>query len=609
LTTSILIVEDELLVAKDIRRFLQGLDYEVVGMAVAGDEAVRKSLELRPDLILMDIRLKGEMDGITAVEQIREQFDVPVVYLTAQWDKKTRERARATGAYGYVLKPWVERELEIGIEMALAIHTKERQVAESEERVRRIVQNALDAVVMMDAEGTILDWNPQAETTFGCPRNEALGQKVADLIIPPQLREAHTRGLANFQATGRGRILNQRIEFTAVRIDGGEFPVELAVTPVRSGESYVFSAFIRDITDRKLSRERIEASERKYRTLVETTNTGFLITDEQGRVIDANSEYVRLCGHMTLSDVCGRSVLEWTVQYHRERHAKEIRMCLESEASRSFEIRYGKATGRFTPIEVNATRLQTEDGWRILSLCRDITDRQRHEQELEEYAGAVSHDLKKPLGMVMRHIQRLEKRLHDHLGDADLEHIRTAVQGTKHMERLIEELKNNEEFGRRAVEPVDCNHVLARVLEVLGPDIDAASAVLKADSLPMVIANEWELMIVFQNIIGNAIKYCADRRLQIYITAQRQGNDWQFSVRDNGIGIQAKDTSEVFQIWKRLFQKQDVEGRGIGLANCKKAIERRGGRIWVESQPGEGSTFLFTLPADDKPLTANDKRS
>ena len=115
--------------------------------------------------------------------------------------------------------------------MALAIHTKERQVAESEERVRRIVQNALDAVVMMDAEGTIIDWNPQAEKTFGWLRNEALGKKVADLIIPPQLREAHTRGLANFQATGRGRILNQRIEFTAIRRDGDEFPVELAVTP------------------------------------------------------------------------------------------------------------------------------------------------------------------------------------------------------------------------------------------------------------------------------------------------------------------------------------------------------------------------------------------
>lgn len=601
MATRILIVEDEILVARDIRRFLIGIDYEVVAMAVSGAEAVEKALDLRPDLILMDIRLKGEMDGITAVERIREQIDVPVVYVTAQWDKQTRDRARATGAHGYVVKPWVERELEIGIEMALAIHAKERQVTESEERVRRIVENALDAVVMMDAKGAVIDWNPQAEKTFGWPRDEALGRKVADLIIPPHLREAHTRGLANFQTTGRGRILNQRIEFTAIRRDGGEFPVELAVTPVRSGESYVFSAFIRDITERKQSRERIESSERKYRTLVETTNTGFLIIDEQGQVIDANAEYIRLSGHMTLNDIRGRSVLDWTVEYHRDHHAEELRKCFASETSRSFEIRYGDAAGRFTPIEVNATRLQTEDGWRLLSLCRDITDRKRHEQELEEYAGAVSHDLKKPLGMVMRHVQRLEKRMHDQLGDADREHVQTAIQGTKHMERLIEDLKDNEEFGRRAAEAVDCNHVLAEVVEVLGADIDASSAVIKVDSLPSVIANEWELMIVFQNLIGNAINYRADRPLQIHIAAQRQGNDWQFSVRDNGIGMQAKYTSEVFQIWKRLFQKKDVEGRGIGLANCKKAIERRGGRIWVEAQMGEGSTFFFTLPAVDEP--------
>ncbi len=282
MATSILIVEDEVLVAKDIRRFLQGLGYDVCGMAVSGEEAVESSLELRPDLILMDIRLKGDVDGITAVERIREQFDVAIVYLTAQWDRPTRERARTTGAYGYVLKPWVERELEIAVEMALAIHAKERQLSESEERVRLIVEHALDAVVMMNADGAIIDWNPQAVEIFGWSRDEALGRKVVDLIIPEHLREAHRQGLAGFHSTGRGRILNQRIESTAIRRDGREFPVELTVTPVRSGESCIFSAFLRDITERKHSRERIEASERKYRTLVETTNTGLLIADEDG---------------------------------------------------------------------------------------------------------------------------------------------------------------------------------------------------------------------------------------------------------------------------------------------------------------------------------------
>jgi signal transduction histidine kinase len=123
---SILIVEDELLVAKDIRRFLRGLGYEVPEMAASGAEAVELALQFRPDLILMDVQLNGEMDGIDAVARIRERLDVPVVYLTGHWDTKTRERASENGAFGYVIKPWVERELEIGIEMALAIYARER---------------------------------------------------------------------------------------------------------------------------------------------------------------------------------------------------------------------------------------------------------------------------------------------------------------------------------------------------------------------------------------------------------------------------------------------------------------------------------------------------
>lgn len=597
--TTILIVEDETLVAKDIRRFLQGLGYEVVGIAGSGDEAIRLALDARPDLVLMDIRLKGDMDGITAAKRIRESFDVPIVFLTAQWDKQTRERAKGTGAYGYVLKPWVERELEIGVEMALAIHAKERQVTESEERVRRIVENALDAVVMMDGDGKIIDWNPQAEKTFGWSREEALGRPVAELIVPADLREAHERGLAAAHTTGRGGILNKRIEITALRRDGTRFPVQLAVTPIRSADSFIFSAFIRDITESKRSREALEASERKYRTLVETTNTGFLIKDGDGRVIDANAEYVRLSGHLTLQDIRGRSVQKWTAEYHQDRNAEEIRNSLESDQTRTYEVHYVDSNRRITPIEINATRLQTDDGVWILSLCRDITERKRQERELAEYAGAVSHDLKKPLGMVMRHVQRLERRYRDQLDETALEHIRTAIQGTKDMERLIDDLKDNEQFGRRAAEPVDCNRALKRVLEVLGPEIDESHAALEVEPLPTVIANEWELIVVFQNLIGNAIKYRGDEPPHIRVGARRENANWLFSVRDNGIGMEPKDTVKVFQIWERLLQKPGVEGTGIGLANCKKAIERRGGRIWTDSEPGAGSTFFFTLPAHD----------
>jgi PAS domain S-box-containing protein len=600
--TTILIVEDEMLVAKDIRRFLQALDYEVLGIAASAEEAIESALDSRPDLILMDIRLKGEMDGITAAEKIRERLDVPVVFLTAQWDKKTRERAKATGAYGYVLKPWVERELEIGVEMALAIHAKERQVTESEERVRRIMETALDAVVMMDADGIVVDWNPQAENTFGWSRDEALGRPVAELIVPPGYREGHLRGLEIARATGRGGILNKRIEIDALRRDGTVFPVQLAVTPIRSGESCIFSAFIRDITESKRARDALQANETKYRTLVEATNTGYLIIDERGRVIEANAEYIRLSGHLTLNDIRGRSVLEWTVEHLRERHVEEIRKCLESSSSHSFETRYGEADGRSIPIEVNAKGLWTRDGWQIVSLCRDITSRKRHEQQLEEYASAVAHEVKGPVRTMLWCSVSLQRNVQDKLGESELNELQKVSQKAEELKQVCLALEYNENLGRTAAGPVDCNPILSAVRERLRPEIEAAQATIEADSLPTVIADEGELPIVFQNLISNAIKYRADRPLQIHIASQRHGSDWQFSVRDNGIGIDPRKTSEVFQIFKRLKEKEDVEGLGVGLANCKNIIERRGGSIWVKSEPGVGSTFYFTLPAvDDAP--------
>jgi light-regulated signal transduction histidine kinase (bacteriophytochrome) len=171
------------------------------------------------------------------------------------------------------------------------------------------------------------------------------------------------------------------------------------------------------------------------------------------------------------------------------------------------------------------------------------------------------------------------------------------------MERLIDDLKDNEQFGRRAAEPVDCNRVLQRVMEVLGPDIDGANALLDVEPLPTVIANEWELIVVFQNLLSNAIKYRGDQPPHIRVGARPEHGNWLFWVQDNGIGMEPKDTQKVFQIWERLLQKPEVEGTGIGLANCKKAIERRGGRIWAESEPGSGSTFFFTLPAHEEPAS------
>ena len=551
----------------------------------------------------MDIRLKGEMDGITAAQHLRSQRDIPIVYLTAQWDKQTRERAKSTGAYGYVLKPWVERELEIAVEMGLAIHFKELEVKASEERMRLIFENALDAVVTMDAAGNISGWNPQAEKTFGWTKDEVLGRSLSETIIPPAYREEHERGLKHFLATGAGPLFHKRIEFSAIHRDGREFPVELAVSPLITRSEPSFCAFVRDITKRNQSQQWLEQSEQKYRALVETTGTGYVIMDSDGRVIDANAEYVRLTGHLTFQDIKGRSVFEWVAEYDLERKKANLKKCLEQEYLRNVEIDYIDRDGRIVPVEINATVIETDQGPRILSLRRDITERRqaqealkRSNNDLEAYAYVVSHDLKEPLGKIMRNVQFLERRCQDQWDDRSREHIAKIIQGTREMERLINDLYENSKIGMGKVEPVDCEEVLSEVRELLHEEW-ADNSVIRSDALPTVSANRTDMLVLFQNLIGNAVKFRNDLRpLRIRIRCEWQGRDWRFCVEDNGIGIAPEHTERIFEIFERLGEKE-VDGTGIGLANCKKAVERRGGRIWVESELGQGSRFYFTFPA------------
>ncbi|MCA9069425.1 MAG: PAS domain S-box protein [Planctomycetaceae bacterium] len=600
--TSILIVEDELFVAKDIRQFLRDLEYEVVGIAASGEDAIQQAHEKQPHLILMDIRLKGEMDGITAARKIRDELDAAIVYLTAQWDRETRLRAKTTGAYGYVLKPWVERELEIAVEMALSIHAKELEVKASEERMRLIFDNALDAVVMMDVKGKIIGWNPQAEKTFGWKKEEVLGQLVSETIIPHPYREEHERGLVHFLATGSGPIFHKRIEFSAIHRDGREFPVELAVSPLITHNGPSFSAFVRDITKRSQAQQWLERNEQKYRALVETTGTGYVIIDPEGTVHDANAEYVRLTGHLTFHDIKGHSVFEWTAKQDLDERKQRMKTCLEQGYVRNLELDYVDQEGRITPTEINSTVIENDEEPRILSLCRDISERRevqealkRSNADLDAYAYAVSHDLRSPLRTIMWNIQFLERNYREQLDNKAKDYIEKVKTGARKMERLIEELYENSKIGQRKIERVDCEEVIRDVRDLK----QEVQAKFTCDSLPTVYANRTDMYVLFQNLISNAIKFREESRpLEIHVGCRQRRGEWEFCIEDNGIGIAPEHQEQIFQIFQRLGEK-DIDGTGIGLANCKKAVERRGGRIWVDSEVGQGSRFFFTFPIWD----------
>jgi light-regulated signal transduction histidine kinase (bacteriophytochrome) len=222
----------------------------------------------------------------------------------------------------------------------------------------------------------------------------------------------------------------------------------------------------------------------------------------------------------------------------------------------------------------------------------------RSNEDLESFAYIASHDLQEPLRSINGFLSLLQQRYAGQLDAKAKEYIAYAVGGATRMSHLINDLLQYSRVGRkeRQFQPTDSAQVLAGALANLQGAIEEAGAAVTYDDLPVVMGDQVLLIQVFQNLIGNAVKFRSpERPCDIHIGCEKNGTDWEFSVKDNGIGIESEYYERIFLIFRRLHTQQKYAGTGIGLAICKKIVERHGGRIWVESKPGEGSTFRFLL--------------
>jgi len=235
-------------------------------------------------------------------------------------------------------------------------------------------------------------------------------------------------------------------------------------------------------------------------------------------------------------------------------------------------------------------------------LKRTTLELERSNTELQQFAYVASHDLTEPLRMVVSYLELLTGRAREKLGDEEREFIGYAVDGARRMQTLIQDLLAYARVDTRGrpLEPTDCERVLESVLSNLKVAIEESHTVIEHGRLPTVQGDTVQLTQVFQNLIGNAIKFHGKDPPRIQIGAKRENEEWVFHIKDNGIGIDPKNFSRIFVLFQRLHTRREYPGTGMGLAICKKIIERHGGRIWAASKLGEGTTFFFTIPAKNE---------
>ncbi len=415
-------------------------------------------------------------------------------------------------------------------------------------------------------------------------------------------------------------LLNQR---TADAASSAErtltaFVLFLAIAMVLLGAFFVF--IWHDLAARRRADEALRESDTKFRGVLDGAPDAMIISGENGAIQTVNSQAVALFGHHR-EDLVGRTLDNLLVRRDESGEpAAEPDGKARDSAVVNFQALAAKydgvrKSGELFPIELSRRPLEVGGQRLLISAIRDRTEQEHAEEalskysldlarsnaELERFAYVASHDLQEPLRMVSSYTQLLSRRYKGKLDANADEFIAYAVDGANRMQKLINDLLALSRVGTQArpSEPVDTGAVLRRVLSDMGGTIEAAGATVAVpDGMPTVLADGTQIGQLFQNLVGNAIKFKGTEppRVEISVGPAEEGF-WRFAFKDNGIGIEPQYFERIFVIFQRLHGKEQYPGTGIGLAICKKIVERHGGQLWVDSQPGQGATFLFTLPA------------
>jgi len=500
----------------------------------------------------------------------------------------------------------------------------EAALRESEERFRSVVDSANDGILVYDKQLNVIAGNLAAERILGLPLANIIGAAGFTSLLPcvhadgsPILPDERPTRLT----VKSGKPLTGQI-VGIYRPDGSMNWVSVNTGFLRRpGDTdwYGVVSTIGDITKQRHAELALSASEALYRQTFELATAGIAHVDLSGRFMKVNRRLCEILGYGE-QELIGRPVKE--ISHPEDRNltdSQRMRVRSGEKPSVRFEKRYIRKSGAIVWVDLSVALACDASGvpQYEIALFDDITERKKaeaalreaHEElkrsnaELEQFAYVASHDLQEPLRMVSSYTQLLMRRYGDKLDGDAKDFTAFIVDGATRMKQLIEDLLAYSRVGTRDknFKPVDAESSLKRALTNLRAAIQDSGATVTQDKLPTIHCDEVQLAQLFQNLIGNALKFRRpDVAPAVHVGAADQGAEWEFMVRDNGIGIEPQYFERIFMVFQRLHDKGEYPGTGIGLAIVKKVVERHGGRIWVQSQPGAGTTFHFTMPKERK---------
>ncbi|MBI3445965.1 MAG: PAS domain S-box protein [Magnetospirillum sp.] len=486
----------------------------------------------------------------------------------------------------------------------------QQDLAATDARYRQLTEHSPVGVFQSDMRGNSLYVNERWAELAGRDRAEMIGSKWCRVVHPDD-REAV--GLAwERHLSGEGEFL---AEMRLVRPDGSVRWVRghASALSEADGPAGGMVGTIEDITAAKEAERRLRLSEAKFaKAFLASPDAMVISRTADGCYIDLNDAFSAMLGY-SRDEFLGRTALDLGVWAEPADRVRLVQMIRRDGQASDFETRLRRKDGREFDVLISVQEIVLEDCDSLLFICRDVSAAKEMEartralvakldasnQELEQFAYVTSHDLQEPLRMIAGYAQLIDRRYRGRLdSDAD-EFLSFLVDGARRMQAMIQDLLEYSRVERRGGQfaTFEARTVLDNVLRNLGAALEEGGGSVELGVLPRVTADQQQFLRLFQNLIGNALKYRSpDRPPQVKVSAERVGSEWMFSVADNGIGIEAEYFDRIFQVFQRLHTRDKYDGTGIGLAICKKIVERHGGKIRVESVPGQGCTFHFTLP-------------